>query len=190
MTRSMRKSKAVPALAFNVAGLMAEVPGVDRRLAVRDAWIEMPAEMHLAAPIEGSVRLARTDRSILANADLTTALDEVCSRCLRPLISPVHVEFLEEALPSIDFATGAPLDTTEEPDALRIDEHHVLDLAGPVRDANSMAEPIAPLCRPDCRGLCPECGADLNEDPAHNHDDTPGDPRLAPLSAWLDRPGH
>ncbi len=47
-----------------------------------------------------------------------------------------------------------------------------------------MAEPIAPLCRPDCRGLCPVCGADLNEDPAHEHRDDPVDPRLAALADW------
>jgi DUF177 domain-containing protein len=185
----MKRSRPARVLAFNVAGLMGGAAGDDRRPAVQDAWIDMPADLRLAAPIEGSVRLARTGRSILAGADLTTALEEVCSRCLRSLVSPVHVEFLEEALPSIDFATGEPLDLSAEPDALRIDEHHVLDLAGPVRDAISMAEPIAPLCRPDCRGLCPECGADLNDDPEHNHDDTAGDPRLAPLAAWLERSG-
>lgn len=171
-------------LAFNVAGLMGSVPGTDRRYEIRDARLELPDDLRLAAPISGHVRLSRTSRSILADADLATALDERCSRCLRPVVTPIHVAFREEALPTIDLQSGLPLDTSAEPDALRIDEHHELDLAGPVSDAISMAEPIAPLCRADCRGLCPMCGADLNEDPAHAHPDEIGDPRLSALAGW------
>jgi len=40
-----------------------------------------------------------------------------------------------------------------------------LDLLPMVRDAVHLAVPIAPRCRPDCRGLCPDCGADLNKGP-------------------------
>ena len=90
----------------------------------------------------------------------------------------------EEALPSVDLITGAPLDVSAEPEALRLDEHHELDLSEPVREAISLAEPIRPLCRPDCRGLCATCGADLNSDPAHHHDDPQLDPRLAALATW------
>ncbi len=171
-------------LAFNVAGLMGSVPGTDRRYEITDARLDLPDDLRLASPINGHIRLSRTSRSILADADLTTSLDERCSRCLRPVVTPVHVELREEALPSIDLQSGVPLDTSAEPDALRIDEHHELDLSGPVSDAISMAEPIAPLCRPDCRGLCPVCGADLNEDPAHAHPDEIGDPRLSALADW------
>jgi uncharacterized protein len=171
-------------LAFNVAGLMGSVPGTDRRYHIAGDELELPPGMALAEPISGDVRLARTTRSVLAYADLTTALFEPCSRCLRPTTTPVHVTLSEEALPSIDLVTGLPLDRSAEPDALRIDDHHVLDLEGPVRDAIAMAEPIAPLCRPDCRGLCPDCGLDLNDAPDHTHGATPIDPRLAALAAW------
>ncbi len=171
-------------LAFNVAGLMGSVPGTDRRYEIRDARLDLPDELRLASPINGRVRLSRTSRSILADADLTTALVETCSRCLKPITTPVHVELREEALPSIDLHTGLPLDTSAEPDALRIDEHHVLDLGVPVGEAISMAEPMAPLCRPDCRGLCPICGADLNDAPLHTHTDDAVDPRLSALRDW------
>jgi uncharacterized protein len=171
-------------LAFNVAGLMGSVPGTDRRYEITDALLALPDDLRQASPLAGRVRLSRTSRSIIADADLTTSLEERCSRCLRPMVTPIHVELREEALPSIDLLTGLPLDTSAEPDALRIDEHHVLDLEGPVGDAISMAEPIAPLCRPDCRGLCPVCGADLNDDPTHDHHDDPIDSRLAALADW------
>ncbi len=171
-------------LAFNVAGLMGSVPGTDRRYEISGAEIDLPDDLELASPINGRVRLSRTTRSIIADADLSTSIEEHCSRCLRPMVTPIHVELKEEALPSIDLHTGVPLDTSAEPDALRIDEHHVLDLEGPVSDAISMAEPIAPLCRPDCLGLCPVCGFDLNEDPAHAHGEEEVDPRLEALADW------
>jgi uncharacterized protein len=46
--------------------------------------------------------------------------------------------------------------------------------------------PISPLCRPDCKGLCPICGNNLNEDTCH-HEEEAGDPRLASLKALLNK---
>jgi uncharacterized protein len=58
----------------------------------------------------------------------------------------------------------------------------VLDLGGWARDALALAIPAQVLCRPDCAGLCPVCGADLNEaGPDHAHEPEP-DPRWAKLS--------
>ena len=72
------------------------------------------------------------------------------------------------------------LDTGEEPEAFRLSDHHELDLEPLAREAVQLAAPIAPLCRRDCPGLCPECGVDLNAGP-HDHGDVPIDPRLAKL---------
>ena len=57
-----------------------------------------------------------------------------------------------------------------------------LDLAGWAHDALTLALPLQLLCRPDCKGLCPVCGASLNDvDPAeHRHEPEP-DPRWAKL---------
>jgi len=116
-----------------------------------------------------------------------TSFIEPCARCLVDTAVPVDVHFEELALPSIDIDTGLPVDTSGGPDALLLDDHHELDLTETVREAISLAEPLVPLCRPDCRGLCLECGADLNADPAHHHDDDAIDPRLAALAALRDR---
>ncbi|MGC8633927.1 MAG: YceD family protein [Candidatus Limnocylindrales bacterium] len=171
-------------LEFNVAGLLGSVPGTERRYEIRDVWLHLPDDLQLALPLNGTLRLSRTSRSILVDAELDAALAETCSRCLKPAVAPLHVTLREEALPSIDLRTGLPVDTSAEPDALRIDDHHVLDLGIPVGEAISMAEPIAPLCRPDCRGLCPVCGADLNEWPDHVHPDDRADIGLAALGHW------
>ena len=110
------------------------------------------------------------------------------SRCLRLVVAPIDVDIDEEALPSIDIDTGLPLDPAQEPDALRLDDHHELDLGEPVREAISLAEPITLLCREDCRGLCPTCGFDLNNVTDHSHTEDAIDPRLALLAEWRDRP--
>jgi uncharacterized protein len=56
-----------------------------------------------------------------------------------------------------------------------------LDLEAWARDALALALPTQIKCRPDCAGLCPNCGANLNEDPDHAHEAEP-DPRWAKLS--------
>ena len=73
--------------------------------------------------------------------------------------------------------------TDEEPDALRLTDHHELDLEPSVRDAIILAEPIAPLDRPDCPGLCVDCGLPLDEG-EHDHPDDDIDPRLEALKAF------
>lgn len=174
-------------LSYNVATLLREAPGTERRYAVEAADLDMYDDLQLAAPIAGEVRLSRTGRSILARASLSTAIETTCSRCLQPVVAPIDVEIEEVALPSIDIDTGQPVDPDAEPDALRLNDHHELDLDEPVREAISLAEPIALLCRPDCRGLCPTCGIDLNNAEQHAHSDEAIDPRLAGLAEWRDR---
>jgi uncharacterized protein len=170
-------------LIWNVAGLLGDEPGADRVLAVADTRIDLGETVRLAAPIAGRVRLVRTNRGILASADLGTALDLECSRCLRAIVFGVEIHLQEEFLPALDITTGRPLATDEEPDVARLSDHHELDLEPPVRDAILLAEPIAPLCTPDCPGLCIVCGLRLDEG-THDHPDDDIDPRMEALRAF------
>jgi len=171
---------------WNVAGLLADGVGASRVYDIANATIDPPEDLALASQISGQVRLTRTNRGILADARLTTALEGECARCLRPLTTPIDLVVEEEYLPSIDLATGRPVDIETEPDALRLSDHHELDLEPSVRDAISLAEPIAQLDRPDCPGLCVVCGLPLDEG-EHDHPDDDIDPRLEALKAF--RPG-
>jgi uncharacterized protein len=170
-------------LAWNVAGLISDEPGAERVLDVADARIDLGDELRLAEPISGRIRLMRTNRGILATADLRTALDLECSRCLRGVVLPVDIRFQEEYLPSLDLATGRPLPIDDEPEVGRLTDHHELDLEPSVRDAILLAEPIAPLCRPDCPGLCVVCGLRLDEG-EHDHPADDIDPRLEALRGF------
>jgi uncharacterized protein len=186
--RGARDSHPVDAhgdpLTFAVSGLMAEPPGTVRDYEIGPVDVEPGDDMRLAQPVSGRVRLSRTNRGLVVDARLTTALEGECSRCLRPVVTPLRLRIDEEVLPSIDLATGlpVPLEEDADPEAPRLTDHHELELRPLVAEAISLAEPIAPLCEPDCPGLCPECGERLV--PGHEHGDGPIDPRLEALLAF------
>ena len=173
-------------LVWNVSGLLEEPPGSTRDYRVAGVTIDLGEDLRLAGPIEGDVRLARTNRGLVVTAKLATTLAEACSRCLREIEVPVELTIEEEALPSIDFHSGQPfrLRDGDDPDVLRLTDHHELDLERPVREAILLAEPIAPLCREDCPGLCLVCGERL-EDGDHDHPVDDIDPRLEALRGFV-----
>jgi uncharacterized protein len=179
-------------LSYNVADLLRSVPGTSRDYPFELPELVIADDLAVAAPVRGTVHLANTGRGIIARGHLSTALPETCSRCLVATTTPVDLDFVEEALPSVDLDSGTPVSHVEEgTEVLLLDDHHELDLTGTVRDAISLAEPIVALCRPDCRGLCLVCGIDLNGDPSHSHGDDDIDPRLEALLAireQLDKP--
>lgn len=170
-------------LVWNVAGLLADDPGTERVYPVAGATIDPGEGLRLAGPIDGRVRLARTNRGILASTDLRTSLALECSRCLGEIVLPVAIRSQDEYLPALDLATGRPLPTDDEPEVERLTDHHEIDLEPIVRDAIVLAEPIAPLCRPDCAGLCIVCGGRLDEG-IHDHPDDEIDPRLEALRGF------
>jgi uncharacterized protein len=101
----------------------------------------------------------------------------------------VSVAVEEEFLPTIDPESGAPVAAAAGEDAAsqRIDEHHEIDLDAVVHDELALTEPMHPLCRPDCPGLCVECGERL-ESGDHAHGEAEVDPRLAGLAVLLRDP--
>jgi uncharacterized protein len=173
----------VEPLVFNVSGLLAEPPGSTRDYALSGITIPLEEGRRLSDPIEGSLRLARTNRGILVRANLTTGIEAECSRCLRSIAVPLALQIDEEVLPSIDVESGMPVDTAAEPDVARLTDHHELELETLVRESIDLAEPIAPVCRPDCPGLCPTCGESL-DGPPHDHPEEDVDPRLATLRSF------
>ncbi len=172
---------------YNVADLLRSAPGTSERHTIDLLQLTIADGVELARPVRGEIRLTYSGRSILVEGHLETALAEGCSRCLRPAQAPLSIELLEEALPSIDLESGLPLGAGDEPDVLRLSDHHELDLEPAIRDAISLAEPIAPLCRPDCPGLCETCGLDLTDHPGHSHPVDDIDPRLASLAGLRDQ---
>jgi uncharacterized protein len=181
--QGQKSQSAADALAVNVAGLLGEPAGTTHDIEISSPALDLGPDLRQSRGIRGRLRLSRTNRGLLVKGRLFTSLALVCSRCLRDLDYPVEMEIEEEALPTIDLASGMPLDTTAEPDALRLTDHHELALEEAVRDAILLTEPIAPLCREDCPGLCVICGEELGSGP-HDHPDAEIDPRLEALRGF------
>jgi uncharacterized protein len=182
-TKSLKAKKsqsAAEALTFNVAGLLGEPIGSIRDLEVSSSPLDLGPDLHQNRGVAGRLRLTRTNRGLLVKGRLSTSIAQVCSRCLRDIDYQVELDIEDEVLPTLDLATGAPVDTEAEPDALRLTDHHELELEEEVRDGILLSEPIAPLCRQDCPGLCLECGLELGSGP-HEHPDADIDPRLEAL---------
>jgi uncharacterized protein len=96
-------------------------------------------------------------------------LDGPCMRCLEPASPSFEVDSYEVHQPGAGDELTSPYFDDE------------LDLGAWARDALALALPAQITCRPDCAGLCPRCGANLNEDPDHTHEAEP-DPRWSKLS--------
>jgi uncharacterized protein len=170
-------------LVFPLASLLAEPPGTERRYEIHGATIRLPDDLRLVEPLEGRVRITRTNRGVIVDAEFATAIAGSCSRCLRDIEIPERVEIHEEVLPSIDVATGRAIDASAEPEVARLTDHHELDFGILAAEAISLAEPIAPLCEEDCPGLCIECGERFG--PGHVAHAVPDiDPRLAALQGF------
>ncbi len=129
--------------------------------------ISVVVDDYVLRGLVGSVTLLRTDRGLLVSFHATATVDEKCSRCLVDASCQMGIDFEEEYVPVIDPVTGAPVRLREPGDVFRIGPDFMLDLREGLRQYTLMSEPAKPLCKPDCAGLCPSCGADLNQGPCN-----------------------
>ncbi len=132
-----------------------------------------------AAPVELDVRLESVTEGVYVSGTVRAPLTGECARCLDELTDDLVID-LGELFAYPDSVTD---ETTEADELPRVVEEYV-DLEQTVRDAVVLALPLAPLCRADCPGLCPDCGerwADLAPD--HGHETL--DPRWAALRERL-----
>lgn len=162
-------------------------PGAGARLEVRVPPVELVigGQEHRTEPERPELRLdvSRSLSGLHLRLRGDMELTGPCVRCLSEARAPLHVdtsEFVAEGRPD-----DAPFD--EDLDSAYVHEG-ILDLATWARDAVAEAVPPTLLCRPDCAGLCPACGRDLNEGPHRCEEDTT-DSRWEPLRALRDRLG-
>ena len=114
------------------------------------------------------------DRMALVEGELRIDVTMPCSRCLKPVPVSIAVPFREH------FMVGGEREAEEEADLYIPVPDNEIDLTPYVEEAVQLELPLVPLCADDCKGLCPECGKDLNEGEC-GCDRTPIDPRLAAL---------
>ena len=119
--------------------------------------------------IDADVVATHTNPGALLEGDARANVAQQCSRCLTPIDTPVDARFAEQYYATLTVDTGTPM--PDPPlDAKTIGHDFRIDLTPLLREEVILATPLAPLCRPDCEGLCPQCGRDLNVDP-HEHEE-------------------
>ncbi len=112
--------------------------------------------------ISGKLQLLCTNRSILVRGRIETATGEVCSRCLEEFDFRLALNIEEEYFLTRDPVSGHLLEPPAESGVFTIDENNVLDLQEAVRQYVLTEQPMKPVCKEDCAGLCPHCGCNLN----------------------------
>ena len=136
------------------------VLGRERYLPVPE---KVPAEFVVSKASTGTVFELR----------FTTRLHGPCFRCLGDAVLELPIDVREYQATNPDGA--------DELNSQYLEDDR-LDLTAWARDAVALELPDKILCRPDCAGLCPDCGKNLNEEP-HEHEDVATDPRWAVLES-------
>lgn len=143
--------------------------------APEDSW--GPADEALTGEIDLDLHLDSVVEGILVRGFLTFALELACARCLEPQTEQHRVEVAE-----LFQDPRKRQDAEPDPGYEIIDELTAIDLTVLIRDAVLMDLPVRTLCREDCQGLCPVCGADRNQGDCGHRPEAAPDPRWAKLA--------
>jgi len=143
--------------------------------------IDLPgAKCKVLEPIKVKIVAAVTKDGIAVGGYVKTVLEHPCDRCLKPVRLPINgtIEALYKPESSI------PKEKEEELQSLRNVIYYSsdkIDLSERILEAIVVDVPMKVLCKPDCKGLCPYCGTDLNENADHSCAEKISDPRFSKL---------
>jgi uncharacterized protein len=162
---------------INVAQIKKRLVGKkDLAFALEPSELEItPEEMAIEGTVELEGNISNAGDVLLLQATMEARVRRTCGRCLKEFIGVDRAEVVEKFYP-------AGSDKIEN-DAFVYDSD-VIDITEPLREGLLLAEPMQALCRSDCRGLCPACGADLNDGDC-GCDRLSVDPRLAALKQFI-----
>ena len=143
-------------LSFDIRSLEAQAANVDERLSADDAvWEEGDPKPDSAVQVIGRLSATGTGQ-FYWHGRISGDVTAPCRRCLSAAHARVedesHIIFAESGDEEIDDADVYPIDPADRE----------VDLRTAIREEWLLAQPRFVLCRDDCQGLCPRCGADLN----------------------------
>jgi uncharacterized protein len=160
------------ALRLNVGFLINQSVGFSRDFIFEYPELYLDADLDLH-DFQGAARITRTSQGLLVQVKMKAAINTECARCIRSMQQPLAVDFTE-------LYAFSPHDVSESELILPEDGH--IDLAPLLQEYMFLEIPINPLCRSDCKGLCPICGEVVGDEP-HQHEADSIDPRLAELKS-------
>jgi uncharacterized protein len=140
---------------------------------------ELGGQRYLPVPekVPAELAISRASTGTVFELRFAVRLHGPCFRCLDDAV-------LDLPISAREYQATNPGDAEELATQYVVEDR--LDVAAWARDATALALPDKILCRPDCAGLCPVCGRDLNVEP-HTHDEEAVDPRWSGLAELRDR---
>lgn len=161
-------------LKFQVGYLLAEGRGYSNDIEVEFPRLRVADDLTIEF-LRGTLRFSRTSRGILVQGSLQTSIPGECNRCLDSvpvaLTVPLEELYVYPPEPGVEFTVA---------------DDGILDLAPLLREEIVLEIPIGILCKPDCAGLCPECGQNFNTGTC-TCAERQTDPRMAALRALRDK---
>lgn len=127
-------------------------------------------------PLEVSLDVINTGKSLLVKGKVQSELAVNCSRCLKDFAYPLNFDFEDEWLPQ-------EIASLEEEDNALIFEKDEFSINDRMLEHILLHFPMKFICSEECKGLCPECGVDLNLMKCNCSNEVI-DPRLEILSKW------
>ena len=118
--------------------------------------------VNLIAPaaINGKVRLSGDE--VFVNGHLDTRARVECDRCLKPVELPVNADFTLEYISGSEYESSEVAELTEAEMSVSVFDGNGIDVDEIVKEQILLAVPTRMLCREECKGICPQCGTDLN----------------------------
>ena len=154
-------------LALNLARIRTTRDGIEKirfeQTYEPEAVASTTDPFRIVAPVDLAFDISRDKDQFLLAGRVKTTLELPCSRCLEPFEIPVNLAFDLRYLPRTVNAGEGEREIQEDDLTTAFYENDTIDLGQLMREQFYLALPMKPLCRPDCAGLCPSCGANLNQ---------------------------
>lgn len=117
------------------------------------------------APVTAEVEAVNTGTIILVNLVASTVAELECSRCLAPITYPLQLKQSLAYVHQEDLAKlGIEITPGEESEDYQVFDDRPVDLGDLVIENMLVSLPMKPICKEGCRGICPDCGSDLNRE--------------------------
>lgn len=142
------------------------------------------ADLAAALKVIGEASLKNSE--VRVKGDLEGSLHASCDRCLRSLPFPVSLNFDAHYIPVAEYEENERAELQDDDLEFSVFDGEKIDLDELIREQILLALPVRLLCQEECKGLCPECGSDLNHT-ACQCEEKQVDPRWDALAALKKR---
>jgi uncharacterized protein len=148
-----------------------EIPeeGLEFSLEKEKEWMETyhsgwPSIYRFASQIKGSFKVKRFGTKVVVEGSIKTELELECSRCLSTFCYPLTINFVSELYPLEDFIfrSSEPVELRKNEMEMEFYSKGILDIEEVMSTNIILNIPTYPLCKENCKGICPDCGKNLN----------------------------